>query len=115
MRKLRTVELALKLAKVRFGSPKDFKVVTGVAISPKKRLAIPNKLRKKIDDQLDNRHDVSLLPDKDVISLTGRIEAARRIEPTAYESLYRSLSKRRQTIREKQKASQRKPRGKRMA
>ncbi|MCX6142076.1 MAG: reverse transcriptase family protein [Ignavibacteriales bacterium] len=106
MRKLRTVELALKLAKVRFGSPKDFKVVTGVAITPNNEMAIPNKLRKKIAEQLKQGHDIGLLSDRKVKTLSGRVEAARRIEPTSYDSLRRALSPRLEIIRAKQRARQ---------
>ncbi len=111
--RLQSVELTLKSAKIRFGSPKDFKVVTGAAITPGKQLAIPNKLRKKIADQLKQGHDVSLFSERKVISLSGRVDAARRIEPTSYDSLNRTLSPRRESIRAKQRLRQKTSRRKR--
>jgi hypothetical protein len=91
--KLNSVELSIKKTKVKFGSPRDFKVVTGCAITPERQLAVPNRLRKKIVDGLKENRNVGNLPDKAIISLTGRVEAARRIEPTYHDALYRKLKK----------------------
>jgi hypothetical protein len=96
--RLQTVELSIKKSKVRFGSSRDYKIITGCAITPDNQLDVPNRLRKKIADVFKKERNINNLPDKAIISLTGRIEAARRIVPFFHDSIYQKLKERKKTI-----------------
>jgi hypothetical protein len=96
--RLHSVDLSIKKSKVRLGSNKHYKVITGCAITPDDRLDVPNRLRKKIFDVIKKERNINYLPDKTVVSLTGRIEAARRVVANFHDSIYQKLKERKKTI-----------------
>src|SRR5208283_4644049 len=74
---IESFELSIKKSKLRRGSKKDFKVVTGCAITPFKEVAVPNRLRQKIASSLNRYSNIDLIPPREILSLIGQIEAAR--------------------------------------
>jgi hypothetical protein len=93
-----STELAIKESKLKRGSKKHFKVVTGVAITPMKTITIPNKQRKKIRNAIKSFQNAKTYSLEELTSLIGRIEAARRIEPSFCEVLYPKLKSLRNNI-----------------
>ena len=78
---LKKVDLPIKSKKTkRYSKPKQYKIITGCAISPDGTLKVPNKLRKEIIDDCKKLHSQGL-SDAEAKSLKGKIQAARQIEP----------------------------------
>ena len=89
----------LKYRKVRYYSPSDYKTITGTVITPKRTLAVPNALQNRI---YQGFQEVKKIPDgetyseetiKRVLSLKGRIQAARQIETGKFPEIMRLTSK----------------------
>ena len=76
---LRSYGHALSKNKTKYYSNDDFKLITGVAISPAHQLLIPNKLRFKIHNEVmrinSTKHSVN------TSRLNGQLQAARAIQP----------------------------------
>lgn len=86
-----SIELSVKKEKVKRKSKSEYKIVTGVAISPKKTITIPNKQRDNIRLAIRHFHANKNPSIKEVKSLLGRIESARRIESNFCDILYYKL------------------------
>lgn len=78
--------------KTKFKGPKDFKKVTGVAISPKGIKKVPNKLRLSIVSDL-KKYSYDGLSSEMAKSLLGKIVAGRQIESNFMEASYKRLIK----------------------
>ncbi len=86
------VELSLKLQKTKKYNSKDFKTVTGTAISPKGELFVKNQKRKEIIDILRKKtvEDLNL---KQSRSLFGKLTAQRQIQADFFEDVYKKTKK----------------------
>lgn len=81
-----------KQKKTRFYGPNDFKMVTGVIITPDGKLDVPNRLRHKIVlDALERGKIKSTFTDKEYASFRGRIMAARNIKHTLFPELSKKI------------------------
>ena len=85
---LRKVDLRLKAKKTKRYNSREFKVVTGIAISPSGEFRVKNAKRKEILDILDGRA-VENLSHKETLSLLGKLSAQRQIEPAFFDSMHR--------------------------
>ena len=80
-------DLRLKERKTRQRDSSQWKLITGVAISPTGDIEVPNRLRERI------RHLVvplkaGTIDDQGLASLLGMLTSARQIDPSFHESLY---------------------------
>ncbi|MCE5248928.1 reverse transcriptase family protein [bacterium] len=73
---------SMKEEKTKFFSKKRYKIVTGCMISPDNDLKVPNRLRKKIVDDLNAYNINASLQLKK--SILGKIQAAQQIEPNLF-------------------------------
>ena len=81
---LKKVNLPIKSKKTkRYSNPKQYKIITGCAISPDGSLKVPNKLRKDIIEGY-GRLNNQVLNNAEIKSLNGKIQAARQIEPDIF-------------------------------
>lgn len=93
---LRRVDLAIHPRQTRIYRCNQYKVITGVAISPDQKLKVPNKQRRKITAMLENKNWGNFSEDREAQIFSGRIAAARQIEPNFYKGrlgrLHRTVS-----------------------
>ncbi len=68
---------------IRYSKPKQYKFITGCAISPDGKLKVPNKIRKDIIDGYKILQN-GKMSDAEKKSLAGKIQAARQIEPSIF-------------------------------
>jgi RNA-directed DNA polymerase len=88
---LRRVALHLKGKKTRYRSGRQYKVVTGGAISPDAKMRVPNRLRRKIITKLRALTDIEHAGEKPLQSLYGSILSARQIEPEFLDTTFRRV------------------------
>lgn len=74
----------------RYGKD-DFKLITGIAVSPDARLQAPNKQRESIVEILGQSDDFRSLEGRAARSLLGKLYSARRIQPGLFERTYQAL------------------------
>jgi len=91
---LKKVGLKLKRRKTKQYSNKEYKVITGVAISPTRSIKVPNKLRNRIIQHVKEFEKTSDIKAKKQLkkSLLGMMKAARQIEPSFMENKYLEIS-----------------------
>lgn len=85
--------LRLKRKKTRYLPPEQYKVITGVALSPSGELRVPNRHRLKILRQLQESGDFSKASPKKLESLQGILVSDRQIEPDFFETTFRRVQK----------------------
>jgi len=79
------VELPINPKKTkRYSKPKQYKIITGCAISLDGKLRVPNKLRKDIINGYKSLQNGNNISDAEKKSLAGKIQAARQIEPSIF-------------------------------
>ena len=84
---MNNVSLNLKIQKTKAFSKKEFKLVTGTAISPKKEIRVSNKKRHEIIKLLNGRsvEDLNL---KELMSLRGKLVSQRQNEVDFMNGVY---------------------------
>jgi hypothetical protein len=82
------VDLRLKEEKTQSYGGKEFKLVTGCAISPGNELCVANRHRKKIRAHMMGR-DIHHLDRRDTDRLLGLLTSARQVDPNFYNDMYR--------------------------
>lgn len=84
-----------KYSKVKYYSRKSNKLVTGVVVSKNNQLLVANNLRKKIYKgamgQLEIMEKGMLPSGKELVSLKGRIQAGRNVNPRIFPELNRMV------------------------
>ncbi|MGB2868326.1 MAG: reverse transcriptase family protein [Bacteroidota bacterium] len=88
---LKTVELRLKNSKLKYKEAGEFKTVTGCVISPSGDLVVPNKLRKKIIDDLKQIEKSHRSDTQSIQRAIGRILAAQQLERSFMDESLRKL------------------------
>ena len=73
--------------KCKYSGASDYKVITGVCITPEKRLSVPNSLRERTIDGFEKQ--LNTPTEKGRSSTLGRIQAARRIEENIFPEVER--------------------------
>jgi hypothetical protein len=94
-----STELGIKESKIKRKSKQHFKVITGVAITPNNTTTVPNKLRKKIHDEIKLFQKGRIKSLKELSPLIGRIEAARRNDPNFCKTIYHKLKSMRNNLK----------------
>lgn len=87
-KELRLFGHSLKRKKTRFNYSKEYKIVTGCAISPSGQIRVRNAQRESILADLQNTNATS----SEKKALKGRIQAARQIEPKIFQSDWDKLN-----------------------
>lgn len=87
-----SVELKLKFQKTKYRSKNQYKLITGVAISPQNDLKIPNRHLKKIKEKKDSIKNLNSIDSHSLNSLLGSLRYARQIEPNSHDQLYKFLN-----------------------
>lgn len=90
---LRRVALHLKGKKTRYRSGRQYKVVTGGAISPDAKVRVPNRIRRNIITKLRALTDIEHAEEKPLRSLYGSLLSARQIEPNLFETHFGRVEK----------------------
>ena len=85
---LRSVDLNLKGTKTKRYGPRQFKIVTGSAITPTGNLQVRNAKRREILLMLGSRQ-VEELDLEEARSLLGRLTSQRQNEPSFFDGIYR--------------------------
>ena len=94
---LRNAGLAIKWKKAKKYSPKQCKLITGVAVDQQGKIKVPNRLRLKILSSIDEMKKAKkwtkLKCDKKKESVLGMIAAARQIEPGIFPEIEKVIRK----------------------
>ena len=83
----------LKVSKTKYYSPKDFKLITGVAVTPDNELKTSNNLQNKIIRNFKEAKKNDFGNSKDIQSLRGQIQAARNVEGNIFPEISRIVNK----------------------
>jgi hypothetical protein len=78
--------LTIKKEKIHYYTPKQFKIVTGVGISNRGQLTLPNSKRKKILEQFELCRKTECI--KEIEKLKGLLTSAREIENNIFPSIH---------------------------
>jgi hypothetical protein len=82
---VRRRQLKLKDSKEKYYDTAEFKVITGVAISPANELLVPNKLRSKILNEFELlKSETCPNKEKSLRKLEGLLGSAKQIEPNIF-------------------------------
>lgn len=88
----------LKIPKTKYYSKKDFKLITGVAVTPDNKLKTSNNLQNKIVHNFKEVKRNNFSNDKDMQSLRGQIQAAKNVERNIFPEISRIVNKASQQI-----------------
>lgn len=83
----------LKVSKTKYYSPKDFKLITGVAITPDNKLKASNNLRRKVVQNFKEAKKNNFSNCKDMNSLRGQVQAARNVEGCIFPEINRIINR----------------------
>lgn len=98
-RVLRKYGHKLKYSKVKYYGSSDNKQITGTVVTPNNNLVLPNSIQKKIYDGFQNiKYAVggtvcSPKEKQELLSLNGRLQVARNIEPQKFPEIRRLVKK----------------------
>lgn len=85
---VRSYQLTLKESKEKYYKSTDFKLVTGVAIAPKKMMKVSNKLRNKVMIQYEAVRSGDIeVNEKTLQKLIGLLSSARQVEPNIFPTI----------------------------